>query len=344
MSLFVGELNQADEAAWDEFVRGCPDSLPHHLLGWREVTVRTYGFRSKYLLAKSADRIVGVMPLFEVPSRIEGYNFTTLPGGICASSDEAGYALVQRAKELVKASNARFLAIRDSRRKWDADLISHHSQCSVVIDVSAGLEVVRKYLSRSVRQHIAQGSKSGVELSRVSEQFESFYDVSSAFLRNHGTPVFSKRYLTTQAEVFPDDTLFVGAVYQSKLLGGSISFYLGRTLFSFNMFSLDKNHKLRISHLLYWNRIERACERGLQRVDLGRSTIGSGQYAFKMSFNGVEFPIYQQFWLNRTERMPFVAEDAGGGTGGLFTRIWRHVPMPLTRLVGPTIRRELPFV
>src|SRR6202011_2387594 len=152
MSLMVSELSSVEEGAWDAFVRGCPDALPHHLLGWREVIPRTYGHRPRYLVAKSAGAIVGVMPLFEVPSRIEGYNFSTLPGGICAATEEAGYALVQRAKELVKSSNARFLAIRDSRRQWDEELISHHSQCAVVIDVSRGSAPIRKAISYDVRR------------------------------------------------------------------------------------------------------------------------------------------------------------------------------------------------
>jgi CelD/BcsL family acetyltransferase involved in cellulose biosynthesis len=142
----VDELTNADECAWDEFVRSSPDALPHHLLGWRDVIRRTDGYRSRYLLAKEADKVVGVMPLFEVRSRIEGYHFSTLPGGLCASSDDAGYALVQRAEELVRSNNARFLAIRDSRRKWDDDLVSRSSQCSVVVDVSEGAAAVRKNL------------------------------------------------------------------------------------------------------------------------------------------------------------------------------------------------------
>jgi len=138
--------------------------------------------------------------------------------------------------------------------------------------------------------------------------------------------------------------MFLGAFHDSRLLGGALNLFLGNTLFSMSLFSLDEYRKLRINHLLYWNRIELACERGLQRLDLGRSGIGSGPYKFKMSWKGVEVPIYQQFWLNRTRNIPLLADDADSGNGRLFTRIWQRVPLPITRLVGPTIRRELPFV
>ena len=65
MSVVVSELSSADEGAWDAFVRGSPDALPHHLLGWREAITRTYGHRPRYLVAKNEGNVVGVMPLFE---------------------------------------------------------------------------------------------------------------------------------------------------------------------------------------------------------------------------------------------------------------------------------------
>lgn len=344
MALIVNELTTEDDQAWDEFVRASPHGLPHHRLGWREVIGRTYGYRPRYLVARSDAKVVGVMPLFEVPSRIEGFHLTTLPGGLCAASDEAGYALVQRAKELVRSSNARFLAIRDSRRKWDDELVSHHSQCSVVIDVSDGLAAFQNSLSRSVRQHIAQGKKSGVELTHGTEDLGSFYQVFAAFLQSRGTPIFPERFLATQVEVFQDEVRLRAALHQGKLVAGSVSFLLGSALFSISLFSLDDRHKLKINHLLYWDRIQLACERGLELVDLGRSSIGSGQYDFKMSWRGFEVPIYQQFWLHRTRKMPLLVDDARRGYGRLFARVWQRLPVQVAHVVGPLIRRELPFV
>jgi FemAB-related protein (PEP-CTERM system-associated) len=338
------ELTDADGGAWDDFVRGSPEALPHHLLGWRDVIGRTYGYRPRYLVAKEAGDVVGVMPLFEVRSRIEGYHLSTLPGGLCASSDEAGLALVRRAAELVRSTNARFLAIRDSRRKWAGDLVSYHSQCSVMVDVSGGLAAVRKRMPSSVRQHLAKGSKSGVELSCGSPAIESFYEVLSAFLRSRGTPVFPKRFLTGQADVFRADTNFVNAFHERRQIGGALDFVLGGNVFSILLFSLDEYHKVRTNHVLYWDLFELAVKQGLRRIDLGRSTIGSGTYNFKMSWRGIPVPIYQQFWLNRTRSMPYVADDAKSGNGRLFTRVWRRIPVPITRVVGPIIRRELPFV
>ena len=105
-----------------------------------------------------------------------------------------------------------------------------------MIDVSGGIDAVRKNLSRSVRQHVVQGMKSGVEVSSGNDQLGAFHDVFSAFLRSRGTPVFPKRFLTTQVEIFPDEVKLVAARHQGQLLAGSVSFLLGSALFSINLF------------------------------------------------------------------------------------------------------------
>jgi serine/alanine adding enzyme len=135
VGVIVSELSGTDERSWDEFVRACPGALPHHLLGWRSVIARTYGFRPRYLVAKAGQEIVGALPLFEVPSRIEGYHLTTLPGGVCTAEETAGRMLVERAKDLVTEQNAGFLAIRDTRRRWATDFVTSDSQCSVTLNV-----------------------------------------------------------------------------------------------------------------------------------------------------------------------------------------------------------------
>src|SRR5262249_51717457 len=187
------ELSRADERSWDEFVRGCPAALPHHLLGWRSVITRTYGFRPRYLVAKKGQEIVGALPLFEVPSRIEGYHVTTLPGGVCTVEEAAGNALVECAKELVIERNAGFLAIRDSRRCWATGSVTSASQCSVSLNVSKGVEAFRKQIPYDVRRYIDRAPRAGVQIRSGSDQLPAFFGAFSAFLHSRGTPVFPSR-------------------------------------------------------------------------------------------------------------------------------------------------------
>jgi FemAB-related protein (PEP-CTERM system-associated) len=346
VEVIVTELSGADERSWDQFVRACPAALPHHLLGWRSIIMRTYGFRPRYLVARKGPEIVGAMPLFEVPSRIEGYHLTTLPGGLCTVEEAAGGALVERAKELVIEQNAGFLAIRDARRCWQTELVTSDSQCSVCLNVSKGAEAFRKQIPYDVRRYIDRAPRAGVQIRSGPDQLPAFFEAFSAFLRSRGTPVFPSTLLTTLVDEFPENAVLLGAWLNGCMIGGALNFLLGDTVYNILSFSLDKYLAMRPNHMLYWRYVELADEQGCEWIDLGRSSVGSGQHRFKMRWAGdaQEAPVFQQFYLHRSRRRPFVADDTDEGSGRLVTRIWTRVPLRLTRTLGPMVRKQMPFV
>ena len=80
----ISDLTDDNCKAWDAYVRSAQVGLPLHLSGWRHVLQNTYGYETRYLLAQSTHRIVGVLPLFLLPSRLTGKRAMTMPGGVCA--------------------------------------------------------------------------------------------------------------------------------------------------------------------------------------------------------------------------------------------------------------------
>lgn len=344
MSLTVREMTHEDEGQWDEFVRRSPAAVPHHLLGWREVIRNGYGLRPRYLVARNSSGIVGVMPLFEVRSLLQGHHFTTPPGGICAQSTEAGLALLERAQDLVAESGARFLAIRDSRERWDADLVTDDSQCTVVVDLSPGLDAIRAGFRKDLRAHIRKAEASGLTLRSGMDQLNEFYAMFSAFVRQSGTPVFGKRLLTETVRVFDGQLWLLGIWEGETMAGGGLQFLLGDTMSGVWGASLAAHFSQRPNHLMYWESIRYGCQEGFRRLDLGRCRIGSGQHKFKLQWGGEEVPLYQQFHLRRTDKRPLVADDVASGRARPLARLWGRLPLPVTRLMGPVIRRHLPFV
>src|SRR5262249_34464819 len=91
--------------------------------------------------------------------------------------------------------------------------------------------------------------------------------------------------------------------------------------------------------LLYWKMLERAIERAQSHFDFGRSTPGSGTYRFKKQWGAKPEPSAWQYYVRR------------GTPGDMrpdapryqpLVRLWRHLPLPLTRLLGPHIVRGIP--
>jgi serine/alanine adding enzyme len=93
------------------------------------------------------------------------------------------------------------------------------------------------------------------------------------------------------------------------------------------------------NHLLYWEVIKGACEKGFTTLDFGRSAPGAGTYAFKKQWGAVDEPLS---WS-------FSGPGAAGGTAidgknpryAWALRTWKRLPVSVTRVVGPVLRRHL---
>jgi len=67
--------------------------------------------------------------------------------------DKAAAALVERAKELVKASRADYLILRDSHRKWHLpELVTNEDHCTLLVKLTDDPDRIWKGVNRRVRQ------------------------------------------------------------------------------------------------------------------------------------------------------------------------------------------------
>jgi FemAB-related protein (PEP-CTERM system-associated) len=341
----VLELHGEDKPAWDDYVWRSPQAVPYHLIGWKEVMERTYGYPSHYLMAKDGGRIEGVMPLFEIKSRIVGDSLATLPGGLCAESEEAAVALVERAKEITVNIDAKYLAIRDSRREWDAGLVSVSRHCTMMRDLPLQTDALWKSLNKKLRRHIRIARKSDLQVSIGGKEYlDDFYTVLCAFLRGVGTPVFSRTFLHNVAKELGDHLLILSVRWEGQLIGAYAAFLFQDTIFGAWGGSLYRYLDRRPNHMLYWQYMQYGCEHGFKHIDLGRSLQGSGQYKFKKGWGSQSQPLYQQYFLNGLEMAPDVSSRMEADYRyRLFIWLWQKLPLPVTQWVGPKIRRHVPF-
>ena len=89
------------------------------------------------------------------------------------------------------------------------------------------------------------------------------------------------------------------------------------------------------------NIIRSACAEGFSCLDFGRSTRQSGTYHFKQQSGAQEEPL---FWY----RIPIASRQTSDvsassrGTGAMaLSTMWRHLPLPVTRQIGPYLRKYL---
>jgi FemAB-related protein (PEP-CTERM system-associated) len=345
--LIVTDLTTDLVPAWDTYVRQSPGGLPLHLSGWREVLQKTYSYETAYLLAQQAGRVVGVMPLFLVHSRLVGYLAMTMPGGLCAESDEVAAALINRAGEIARRAGAKKLVLQDTRRCWPSDIqsSSDHVFWRVSLPDSAG-DLWRSLDSNIRRQvRLARKNKLAVEIDRTGSRINHFYDVFSRFTHQAGTPVFGQEFLTQAIDSFPDGFNIAIVYLARRPIAAYFQLQMGRAMYGMWGAALRETLHLRPAYLAYWTILEDAVANRYRLLDMGRSPAGSNASKFKAQWGGVSSPVYRQ-----------VAGVDGGQNGAipggqaqtdgrfqLLMKLWPYVPFSVARYLGPKLRRHVPF-
>ncbi len=343
--LEVVELRESDEPDWDEYVEHAQDASPYQLISWKRVMDKIYGYPSHYLMAKRGGHIEGVLPLFELKSRIIGHSLTTPPGGICAESEEAAVALIERAKELTDSANAKYLALRDSQKEWNAGLFSVREHYTMIRDLPVQTDELWKSLDKRLQRHVRLARNGDLQVSLGDgEYLDDFYAVYKIFLRDIGTPTFGRALVRNVVEEFGDKLLICCVRWQGHLIGAYSAFLFGDAILGAWGGSVHKYLDRRPNHMIYWTYMQYGCEHGFRRIDLGRSRKGSGHYQFKKGWGAQPRPLYQQYYLNGISQPPAVGRSLEDNARyRLFVNLWRRLPLALSEALGPQLRKMVPF-
>lgn len=341
------DLTEAQHPAWDRYVQAAASGLPHHLSGWCTVLERTSNYETRFLMACSQYRIVGVLPLFFVRSLLLGNTAMTMPGGLCADDEQAARVLLARADELARQGGMKRLVLLDSRQAWLGNLRSVSQHVHRVIDVSDGSEALWESLHRNIRRQVRIAIKNElvVEIDHAGEALIPFYEVFVRFMHRAGTPVFSRRFLEQVIEVFPGGFNIVLVRRRDQPIGGYFQLIMGDTVYGMWGAALPEYLQLRPVYLAYWELLKHTADHGYHYLDMGRSPAGSNASKFKGQWGGVERPIYQQILAfgERTSKASAVERVQTNGHMQLVSRMWPKLPLPLANVLGPRLRRHLPF-
>jgi FemAB-related protein (PEP-CTERM system-associated) len=343
----ITELTDTDCAAWDGYVRKAAHGLPQHLSGWREILHRTHGYETSYLLARDGEHVVGVLPLFIVRSLLVGTVAMTMPGGLCADTDEIALALIARGKEIARQARAKRFTLHDTRQAWPGDLQTTSNHVHWVVDVRPDGETLWQRLDSNIRRQvrIARSKELTVEIDRTGRHLGAFYQVLSQFAHQIGTPLFGSDFLDHIIEKFPGGFNILIIYKGRQPIGGYFQLLMGNTVHGIWGASLRDYLKLRPVYLAYWEIIRDASANGYSYLDMGRSPTDSEASKYKGQWGGVSRPIYQQVTPLESERTQDSIADQiySDSKFQLVMRLWPKLPLPVARYLGPKLRRHVPF-
>jgi FemAB-related protein (PEP-CTERM system-associated) len=331
------------EEAWDAYVISHPRATFYHRARWREVISNATGHKSEYRLALEGDRVAGVLPLFVLSTRLFGKMAVSLPflnaGGIVADSPEAENVLAEESRRIGDGAGCRFVELRQ-RFPTSLALPVSDRKVTSLISLEGGREKVFGRLHQNVRNKIRKAAKEGVAVDIGPEHLGDFYRVYSHNLRDLGTPVLHRKFFENILAEFPKEARVLRATHRGRTIGAKLILMDRDICYFVWAAALRKELPHAPVHALNWAAIEMACDAGCANVDLGRSSAESSQQDFKKYWGVTVAPLPWTYQLLACEEMPGLNPD--NPKFRLAIRLWRTLPVFLSRLIGPPLARLLP--
>jgi len=340
-------LSPALELDWEKWVEQAPTATLFHRLAWREVIADTFRHRPCYQLALDEQGAIrGILPFFVLRTGFFGTFGVSLPflnyGGVAADSAEAAAALLEAARSEARDRGCRYVEFRH-RHPLPAglELPTNAFKVTSVLDLREGSSYIwEKKLHQNVRNKIRKGGKEGVEIRRGVEEFDSFYRVFAVNQRHHGTPVLPRRFFAAILRRLGADVHIFTAYRGGAPIGGKLTIdWRGTRHFIWSASCPEANRYAPVP-AMNWAAIEDAGAAGLERVDFGRSTADSSSEKFKKYWGVETVPLYWQYHLLTIEQMPGLNTTNPKFEAAI--RLWRRLPLWLTRWIGPVLARRLP--
>jgi FemAB-related protein (PEP-CTERM system-associated) len=331
----VRPLDAGDGEAWNDYVLSRPGTHFAQRTEWRHLVTAFFPVAARWWLAEDeAGRIAGVLPAF----RGSGALFSA-PGGLVADTPEAAAALLAQARAEVEHDGLRWLELRDQAVEW-AELPTNPEHVTLVLDLAGTVEEQWAGFPPKVRNQVRKAERSGLRCERGADHLEAFHRVFSENMRDLGTPAMEPAYFRRALELY-GEAAEVLVVYRDRLpVGGMFAVRHARTVFDPWASSLRRFFELCPNNLLYWEAMRDAIKGGARCFDFGRSQPGSGTYRFKEQFGARPQPLHYQYALGRAARIPTLADQKA--SLDLASRLWRLLPLPLARVIGPRARRHFP--
>jgi FemAB-related protein (PEP-CTERM system-associated) len=340
--LTIRELT-TEQAQWDAFVRGHPDGSPFHLTAWRRVVEDTFGHRPHYLLAGHGEVIEGVLPLFEVPAFLGGRALISVPygvyGGICAASDEVRRALLAAATDRARSRGARYVELRH-RHPQGLDLPTKPLYVTFARPIHPSDEDNARAIPGKQRRMTRQGPKHGLRVEIGRDHLDACYEIYARSVRELGSPVFPRRLFKTVYDVFDRDCQIVTVWREKQIVAAVLTLFHQGQVLPYYGGALPVAREWAANDFMYWELIRFAARAGCRVFDFGRSREGTGAYHFKRHWGFEPTPLPYQYALLSGQGLPNLSPS--NPRFRLAVTLWKHLPLWLTKVVGPPLTRYLP--
>jgi FemAB-related protein (PEP-CTERM system-associated) len=287
----------------------------------------------------------GFLALAFVRSLLFGRFLVSLPyvnyGGVVADDAATARLLIDRARDLADRLDVRYLELRHVQ-PYDHPALNQtrSDKVHMRLRLPTSSEALWEQLSTKVRNQVRKAQKNDLVAAWGGmELLPEFYAIFSHNMRDLGSPVFSADLFRAILKHFPERAEICLVRRQNRALAAALLLHGWGITEVPSASSLRQYNGTCANMLMYWLLLERAVERGQGAFDFGRSSQDSNTFRFKKQW-GAE-PVLAQ-WQYYVRRGNVAQMRHDNPRYQRMISIWRRLPVPLTRWIGPTIVRGIP--
>ena len=321
-------------------MESCPESTFFHRWGWRALMCQSLGYTDQYLCAIQDAKMVGLLPLVGVKSRLFGRSLTSLP--FCSY---AGPIAVGEGSSAIlrKLTDAAIEAGRDQRVShvelrgvhavsFDAPRQSLYSTFRAPIP---GQLESMKGIPQKRRNVVKRAVSLGLH-DTVGREVDRFFELYAENARAHGTPALGKNFFRDLVDAFPEhcDVLFVTGV-DGQDLSTILNFYHHGEVLAYFAGEVDAARETNANDFKYWSLMKHASQRGCTRFDFGRSKAGTGSFQFKKLWGFEPQVLHYEFPYLPSGQVP--QNNPMNPKYQMAIKVWQRLPRPVVDRLGPLL-------
>lgn len=305
----------------------------------------TFGHLTSYFCAfDQAGRIVGVLPVIQLNSRLFGNFLVSMPyfnyGGVLADSPYVASRLIEAAAQWREELEAEHLELRfcqDTRsgRPQRTDKVTFW------LPLPKNPDDLWQSFQPKLRAQIRRGEREMTEfVVGGGELLEEFYRVFSINMRDLGTPVYGKNFFRNLLEALGSEAWLAIARVKGQAVGCAFLTGYGNRMEIPWASTLRSHSHTSVNMTMYWRVLGFAIERGFEVFDFGRCSETAGTYRFKQQWGAQPLRLYWDYILPEGTVLPGLNPD--NPKFRLLIAAWQRLPVPVANLLGPLIVKVLP--
>lgn len=332
-------------ARWDRYVGDHPDSTLFHTVGWRDAVNDAFPHEPIYLTAVRGDQVAGVLPMFLVKSRLAGRMLVSVPygvgGGIVADDQSVVAALFAAAKRVADRQACRVIDLRSERAVVEG-IMPVDRYVGFRRELPREPKEVLPWLPRKPRAAARNArDKHGLTIHFGDEHLPEVWRLYSIAMRRLGSLTYPRAFFERLAVHTPDRHWVCLVKRGGRTVAGLFTFLFRDTVMPYFIGTTDEARDCSAANFIYLAVMERGVAAGYRVFDFGRSRRDNqGSYNFKRFHGFTARPLGYQIYSPPGCAAPNLSPD--NPNFRLLRRLWKHLPLCVTRTVGARVARHIP--